>query len=192
MEFSIPAYVERVLNRLEENGFSAYIVGGSVRDMLLGKTPSDYDVATDALPEEIEEVFGEYKTIEVGKKFGTIVVVQEEGNIEVTTFRQDGEYLDGRRPEQVFFSKNLKDDLSRRDFTINAMAYNKNTGIIDYFNGAEDLKNSIIKTVGSPEDRFKEDYLRIIRAVRFSTQLGFSIEENTFNACNYIVSSFPI
>ncbi|NLV88673.1 MAG: CCA tRNA nucleotidyltransferase [Tissierellia bacterium] len=183
MEFSIPAYVERVLNRLEENGFSAYIVGGSVRDMLLGKTPSDYDVATDALPEEIEEVFGEYKTIEVGKKFGTIVVVQEEGNIEVTTFRQDGEYLDGRRPEQVFFSKNLKDDLSRRDFTINAMAYNKNTGIIDYFNGAEDLKNSIIKTVGSPEDRFKEDYLRIIRAVRFATQLGFSIEENTFNAC---------
>src|SRR5690554_2881692 len=125
MDFSIPTYVERVLDKLEENGFSAYIVGGSVRDMILGKTPSDYDIATDALPEEIEEVFKEYKTIEVGKKFGTIVVVQKEGNIEVTTFRQDGEYLDGRRPEQVFFSKNLKDDLSRRDFTINAMAYNK-------------------------------------------------------------------
>ncbi|NLK44802.1 MAG: HD domain-containing protein [Tissierellia bacterium] len=183
MEFTIPAYVERVLDKLKENGFSAYIVGGSVRDMLLGKTPSDYDVATDALPGEIEELFGEYKTIQVGKKFGTIVVVQKEGNIEVTTFRQDGEYIDGRRPEEVFFSKNLKDDLSRRDFTINAMAYNKETGIIDYFNGAEDLKYNIIKTVGKPEDRFKEDYLRIIRAVRFATQLGFTIEENTLNAC---------
>ncbi|NLY84839.1 MAG: CCA tRNA nucleotidyltransferase [Tissierellia bacterium] len=183
MEFNIPVYVERVLDKLEANGFSAYIVGGSVRDMLLGKTPSDYDIATDALPEEIEGVFKDYKTIEVGKKFGTIVVVQEECNIEVTTFRQDGEYLDGRRPEEVFFSKRLRDDLSRRDFTINSLAYNKETGIIDYFNGVEDLKNKIIKTVGRPEDRFKEDYLRIIRAVRFATQLEFSIEENTFSAC---------
>jgi len=183
MEFVIPAYVERVIERLEANGFSAYIVGGSVRDMLLGRTPSDYDVATDALPEEIEEVFKDYKTIEVGKKFGTVVVVQREGNIEVTTFRQDGEYVDGRRPEEVFFSKNLKDDVSRRDFTINSLAYNKNTGIIDYFDGVEDLKKKIIRTVGDPEKRFKEDYLRIIRAVRFATQLGFSIEENTFNAC---------
>ncbi len=183
MEFNIPVYVERVLDKLEANGFSAYIVGGSVRDMLLGKTPSDYDIATDALPEEIEGVFKDYKTIEVGKKFGTIVVVQEECNIEVTTFRQDGKYVDGRRPEEVFFSKDLKDDLSRRDFTINSLAYNKNTGIIDYFNGVEDLKNKIIKTVGDPEERFKEDYLRILRAVRFATQLGFTIEEKTFNAC---------
>lgn len=183
MEFFIPSYVERLLDKLEENGFCAYIVGGSVRDMLLGKAPSDYDIATNALPEEIEELFNEYKTIAVGKKFGTIVVVQREGNVEVTTFRQDGKYVDGRRPEEVFFSKDLKDDLSRRDFTINSLAYNKNTGIIDYFNGVEDLKNKIIKTVGDPEERFKEDYLRILRAVRFATQLGFTIEEKTFNAC---------
>lgn len=105
MEWSIPTYVENIIDRLEENGFSAYIVGGSVRDILIGKEPSDFDVTTDALPEEIEVIFKDYTTLEVGKKFGTVVVVQEEGIVEVTTFRSDGEYLDGRRPERVFFSK---------------------------------------------------------------------------------------
>lgn len=183
MVFNIPKYVEQIIDKLENKGFNAYIVGGSVRDILIGKDPSDYDVNTDALPEEIEEVFKEYRTLEVGKKFGTIVVIQDEGTVEVTTFRSDGEYIDGRRPEEVYFSKNLHDDLSRRDFTINAMAYNKKTGIIDYFKGMEDLKEKTIKTVGKPKDRFKEDYLRIMRAIRFATQLGFSIDEDTSNSC---------
>jgi len=183
MEWSIPTYVENIIDRLEENGFSAYIVGGSVRDILIGKEPSDFDVTTDALPEEIEVIFKDYTTLEVGKKFGTVVVVQEEGIVEVTTFRSDGEYLDGRRPERVFFSKNIFDDLSRRDFTINAMAYNKNTGLIDYFNGMEDLEKKKIKAVGNPQERFEEDYLRIMRALRFATQLEFYIEEETYNSC---------
>lgn len=183
MELSIPMYIDRILNKLKKNGYKAYIVGGSVRDMLIGKSPSDYDIATDALPDEISQLFEEHKTIEVGKKFGTVVVVQGEGNSEVTTFRQDGEYIDGRRPERVYFSKELRDDLSRRDFTINSMAYSKETGLIDYFHGVEDLKKNIIRTVGNPEDRFGEDYLRIIRAVRFATQLDFAIEPKTYEAC---------
>lgn len=183
MELSIPAHIELILNKLKKNGYKAYIVGGSVRDMLIGKSPSDYDIATDALPDQISQLFKEFKTIEVGKKFGTVVVVQREGNTEVTTFRQDGEYIDGRRPERVFFSKELKDDLSRRDFTINSMAYSKEAGLIDYFHGVEDLKKDIIRTVGNPKDRFGEDYLRIIRAIRFATQLDFVIEPKTYEAC---------
>ena len=157
MEWNIPAYVENIINKLEDNGFNAYIVGGSVRDILLRIIPKDYDITTDATPSQILQVFKEYKTLEVGKKFGTVVVIQEEGNIEVTTFRSDGNYLDGRRPEEVYFSKNLLDDLSRRDFTINAMAYNKNIGLIDYFNGKEDLEKKSIRAVGNPKDRLKED-----------------------------------
>ena len=183
MELNIPEYVDRIIDKLEANGFSAYIVGGSVRDILIGKKPSDFDITTDALPDEIEEVFKEYKTLEVGKQFGTIVVVQDEGIVEVTTFRADGEYKDGRRPEEVYFSKNITDDLSRRDFTINSMAYNKKTVIIDYFQGKGDLKKRQIKTVGDPKERFSEDYLRIMRALRFASQLEFSIEDSTFEAC---------
>ena len=183
MEWNIPTYVENIISRLEEKGFSAYIVGGSVRDTLMGKKPSDFDITTDALPEEIGEIFSDCTTLEVGKKFGTVVVVQDEGSVEVTTFRSDGEYIDGRRPEKVYFSKNIFDDLSRRDFTINAMAYNKKTGLIDYFNGMEDLEKKIIKCVGNPHERLKEDYLRILRAIRFATQLKLSIDEETFHAC---------
>ena len=135
MDFNIPAYVENIIDKLEEGEYEAYIVGGSVRDLLLGRQPSDYDITTNALPEEIQEVFKDYRILEIGKQFGTIVVMQEEGTIEVTTFRSDGEYKDGRRPDAVYFSKSLKDDLSRRDFAINAMAYNKNTGLIDPFEG---------------------------------------------------------
>ena len=183
MVFNIPTYAETIINRLEEKGYEAYIVGGSVRDLLIGREPHDYDINTNALPEEIMEVFKEYKTLEVGKKFGTIVVVQNEGVVEVTTFRSDGEYIDGRRPEEVYFSKELKDDLSRRDFTINAMAYNKNSGLIDYFDGRGYLKHKLIKTVGDPQERFKEDYLRVIRAVRFASELEFFIEDETYKAC---------
>lgn len=183
MVFNIPRYVEKIINKLEEKGYFAYIVGGSVRDLLIGDKPSDFDVTTDAHPDEIEKIFSDFTTLEVGKEFGTVVVVQEEGIVEVTTFRADGEYLDGRRPEKVYFSKDLLEDLSRRDFTINAMAYNKNTGIIDCFNGREDLDNKIIRAVGNPYDRLKEDYLRIMRAIRFASQLGFSIDSLTFEAC---------
>lgn len=183
MVFNIPSYVDRIINSLEDSGYEAYIVGGSVRDILIGREPHDYDINTSALPEEIMEVFKEYKTLEIGKKFGTIVVVQNEGIVEVTTFRSDGEYVDGRRPEEVYFSKELIDDLSRRDFTINAMAYNKKIGLIDYFDGRGYLKHKLIKTVGDPQKRFKEDYLRVIRAVRFATELEFFIEDETYKAC---------
>ena len=182
MTFNIPNYVGNIIDRLEEKGHEAYMVGGSVRDMLLGKIPTDYDITTDALPDEIQNIFFDMKTIDIGKKFGTIIISQKEGNVEVTTFREEGRYIDGRRPEWVSFSLNIEDDLSRRDFTINAMAFNKKTGIIDYYGGIEDLENKIIKAVGNPEERFKEDYLRILRAVRFSTQLNFAIESSTFDA----------
>lgn len=183
MDFNIPEYVENIINKLEEEKYEAYIVGGSVRDLLIGRDPSDYDVTTNALPEEIEEVFKEYQILEIGKQFGTIIVIQEEGIVEVTTFRLDGEYINGRRPEEVYFSRSLKDDLSRRDFTINAMAYNKKAGLIDPFEGRGYLNNKLIKTVGDPDKRFKEDYLRIIRAIRFATVLEFFIEDDTYESC---------
>lgn len=183
MRFNIPDYVEKILDTLHQNGYDAFIVGGAVRDMIMDKNPSDYDVNTNALPDDIERVFKDYRTLNIGKRFGTVVVVQEEGFVEVTTFRTDGEYLDGRRPEQVFFSDELKEDLSRRDFTINAMAYNSNGGLIDYFGGVDDIEKRIIRTVGNARDRFSEDYLRILRAVRFATQLEFEIDKETKQAC---------
>ncbi len=183
MEFKIPTYVKKIMDKLVDNGYESYIVGGSVRDILMGRTPSDYDVNTNALPDEIEKIFNEYKTLKIGKEFGTIVIVDKEALVEVTTFRSDGEYLDGRRPEKVYFSNDIKDDLSRRDFTINAMAYNEKKGLIDYYDGRGYLKHKLIKTVGNPEDRFKEDYLRIMRAIRFATELEFFIEDDTCRAC---------
>lgn len=183
MDFNIPEYVENILTILQENGYNSFVVGGAVRDMIMGKEPSDYDVNTDALPDDIERVFKEFRTLNVGKRFGTVVVVQEEGFVEVTTFRSDGEYLDGRRPNEVFFSDELKEDLSRRDFTINAMAYNSEKGLIDYFGGIDDIEKKIIRTVGNARDRFSEDYLRILRAIRFATQLEFEIDQETKDGC---------
>lgn len=183
MKLEIPGYVENILNKLEEKGYKGYIVGGCVRDILINREPKDYDIATDATPDDILQIFRDYKTLEVGKKFGTVVVVQEDGIVEVTTFRADGEYKDGRRPEEVYFSKELKEDLARRDFTINSMAYNKKDGLIDYYNGREDLGKRQIKTVGEPKERFGEDYLRIMRAIRFATELDFSIEDRTYDIC---------
>lgn len=182
MKLIIPDYVETLLNRLEESGFEAFIVGGSVRDSILGKDPSDYDITTNALPEEIEDVFKDFKTILVGKEFGTVVVVGDKANVEITTYRIEEEYLDGRRPSSVSFSSNIVEDLRRRDFTINAMAYSKKRGLIDPFGGREDLDKKIIKTVGSPKERFLEDHLRILRCVRFSSTLGFEIEDETLKA----------
>lgn len=182
MKFHIPDYVKMVLNRLEEYGFEAFIVGGSVRDLILGKNPNDYDITTNARPEKIEEIFKAFKTISIGKEFGTIVVVQKEGNVEVTSYRIEGAYLDGRRPSEVQFSNNIEEDLSRRDFTINSMAYNEKQGLVDPFNGRIDLEKGTIKTVGNPRERFREDHLRILRGVRFATQLSFKIEDSVYTA----------
>ena len=179
---SIPKYVSDVLNRLEENGFSAYVVGGCVRDYLLGRPINDFDVATSALPEEMLEIFKDYKTVDNGIKHGTVAVVSENKLVEVTTFRSDGTYTDSRRPDSVSFERNIEEDLARRDFTINAMAYRKSEGIIDLYGGQEDLKNRLIRCVGNPTERFSEDALRILRALRFSAQLGFKLDPATLDA----------
>ena len=177
-----PEYVARIITKLERRGYEAYIVGGSVRDMLLGKAPHDYDVTTSAKPEEILDVFSDMRTIPTGIKHGTVTVLSDGEPIEVTTFRIDGEYLDSRRPERVFFTDDVTADLSRRDFTVNAMAYSEKRGLIDVFGGKDDLRDGIIRAVGVPEERFREDALRIMRAFRFSSQLGFRIEKNTLDA----------
>lgn len=182
MKFYIPNSIKEILNRLKENDYDAYIVGGSVRDLIIGKEPKDYDITTSARPDEIERIFKDKKTFDVGKHFGTIVVVTIDGNVEVTTYRTDGEYTDGRRPKEVYYTPDIIKDLSRRDFTINAMAYNEN-GLLDPFNGMEDIRRKRIRTVGNPYKRFEEDYLRILRAIRFAAQLGFHIDNKTKDAC---------
>lgn len=182
MNIDIPRNVCQIIKKLESQGFEAYIVGGCVRDSFLGKIPKDYDITTSASPEEVKKCFEDCAVIETGIKHGTVTVVAEGENVEVTTFRIDGEYTDGRHPETVTFSKNLYDDLSRRDFTINAMAYNPRVGLIDNFGGQSDLFNRRIACVGEPSVRFEEDALRIIRAMRFASELGFEIEENTAEA----------
>lgn len=174
-----PQYVKTVLDKLSAAGFEAYIVGGSLRDMLIGRDPSDFDVTTSALPEEILEVFSDMRTIPTGLKHGTVTVLSDGEPIEVTTFRTDGEYLDSRHPESVSFTNDVCDDLSRRDFSVNAIAYNEKRGIVDPFGGQDDIKRKILRAVGDPDKRMNEDALRIMRALRFSAQLGFSIEENT-------------
>lgn len=179
MDIYMPPYVEAVINRLEDSGFEAYIVGGCVRDSLLGKEPKDYDITTSASPEQIKECFSDSTVIETGIKHGTVTVVSDGNNIEVTTFRVDGDYTDHRHPSSVEFSDKLVDDLLRRDFTINSMAYNHRTGIIDKFGAQRDLFRRVISCVGEPAVRFNEDALRIMRALRFSAELGFEIDEIT-------------
>ncbi|MDR0984285.1 MAG: HD domain-containing protein [Ruminococcus sp.] len=182
MENKIPEFVLTALKMLTNNNFEAYIVGGCVRDMLLGTLPVDYDITTNATPEQIKEVFSEYKTIDVGIRYGTVCVIIDGESIEITTYRIDGEYKENRHPENVKFTANLEDDLSRRDFTVNAVAVGINGEVTDPFNGKNDVKNKIIRCVGDPEKRFGEDALRIMRAVRFASVLVFEIEENTKKA----------
>lgn len=170
----------RVIEKIEQAGFEAVIVGGAVRDYLLKRNINDVDVATSALPEEIKQIFSH--TVDVGIEHGTVVVLDEGKSIEVTTYRTDGTYRDFRRPDEVTFVRELSQDLERRDFTINAMAITKHGEIIDLFGGKEDLKNGIIRAVGDPNSRFREDALRMLRAVRFAAQLGFSIEDGTMKA----------
>ncbi len=182
MEFALPGPVLECLDRLKQAGFDAYAVGGCVRDHVLGVPPHDYDICTSARPEEMRRVFRGERTIETGIKHGTLTVLISGMPLEITTFRVDGEYLDGRHPESVRFTGRVADDLSRRDFTINAMAYAPGTGIVDPFGGQADCKAGVIRCVGKPERRFGEDALRILRALRFSARLGFPIEENTARA----------
>jgi tRNA nucleotidyltransferase (CCA-adding enzyme) len=161
-----------IINILERNGFEAFIVGGCVRDSLLNKKPHDWDITTNALPEQVISCFKGYKVIETGLKHGTVTVMLDGEPYEITTYRVDGKYSDNRHPDSVRFVSSLKADLSRRDFTVNAMAYSPSVGLIDYFGGQEDLKNKLIKCVGEPDKRFQEDALRIMRAVRFDKSLG--------------------
>lgn len=178
-----PTAVLEVMERLESAGFQAWCVGGCVRDSLLGKTPFDWDVATSALPQETKACFAGERLIEVGMIHGTVAVVGKEGHpIEITTFRTDGGYTDGRHPDSVTFSPSLEADLSRRDFTVNAMAYHPKRGLVDLFGGREDLKQGVLRCVGDPVKRFSEDALRILRCLRFSSQLGFEIEVQTREA----------
>ncbi len=179
IKFEIPDYVEEIIQKLEIAGFEAYAVGGCVRDMLMGRVPDDFDVCTNALPDKMLHIFKDYKVIETGIKHGTVTVVNNHNHVEVTTYRIDGEYLDNRRPENVEFTSDLREDLVRRDFTVNAMVYSPTKGVIDFFGGMDDIKNKVIRCVGSPDERFNEDALRIMRAIRFSSVLGFTIDKET-------------
>lgn len=169
-----------IIETIQENGYEAYFVGGSVRDFLLDRKIGDVDIATSATPDEVQKMFP--KTIDVGKKHGTVIVLLNGKSYEVTTFRTEGQYVDYRKPQYVRFIRSLKEDLRRRDFTINAMAMDKTGEIIDYFGGKNDLKNRVIRTVGNPYERFSEDALRMLRALRFVSQLSFQLEEETKNA----------
>lgn len=184
MHFEIPKKVEIIINTLEEAGFEAYAVGGCVRDALLGRTPNDWDITTSAKPEQVKVLF--HRTVDTGIAHGTVTVLLEKDGFEVTTYRVDGEYEDGRHPKEVTFTASLEEDLKRRDFTINAMAYNPKKGLVDLFEGQKDLEDKVIRCVGDPLERFTEDALRIMRAVRFLAQLGFSLEENTRKALSVL------
>ena len=174
-----PAYIYEILDRLEKNGFEAYAVGGCVRDHLMGKTPYDYDITTNALPHQIKEVFSDHDIASYGEQHGTVGVIAERQVVEITTYRTEGSYTDHRRPDSVSFSASLDEDLKRRDFTINAVAMDKSGNIIDNYGGRDDIDNKILRTVGTPDERFSEDALRILRCLRFSSQLGFRPETET-------------
>lgn len=182
MKIYLPKVVKFIIDRIYEYGYEAFIVGGCIRDCILGITPNDYDITTNATPNKIMDIFKEFKLIKNGIKHGTIGILIDGDIYEITTYRIESEYEDSRRPKSIEFTANIVDDLKRRDFTINAMAYNDKKGLIDDFGGIVDLKNKVIKTVGNPDKRFNEDGLRIIRAIRFSSKLGFNIEDKTLNS----------
>ena len=187
MTFDLPVNVKKIIRTLQNAGFDAYAVGGCVRDVMLGRKPADWDVTTNARPEQVKKLFR--RTIDTGIKHGTVTVMMNDVNrtykgYEVTTYRIDGEYEDSRHPKEVTFTEDLKEDLRRRDFTINAMAYNEKTGLVDEFGGAEDLRCRMIRAVGDPYERFTEDALRILRAYRFAAQLGFAIDIKTEEAAS--------
>lgn len=180
MTITLPKDVSKIISALEDHGYEAFAVGGCVRDVLLGREPEDWDITTSAKPEEVKAIYS--RTIDTGIEHGTVKVMLGKNGYEVTTYRIDGKYSDNRHPDRVEFTASLEEDLKRRDFTINAMAYNDSRGLIDLFGGMDDLKAKIIRCVGDPRERFKEDALRMFRAVRFSAQLGFDIEDKTADA----------
>ena len=180
MKIELPEKVSQILKQIQAAGFEAYAVGGCVRDSILGRTPDDWDITTSAKPGQIKEIFR--RTVDTGIQHGTVTVMLDKEGFEVTTYRVDGEYEDSRHPKEVLFTASLEEDLKRRDFTINAMAYNESAGLVDIFGGIKDLEKGIIRCVGNPMERFTEDALRIMRAIRFSAQLGYEIEENTKTA----------
>lgn len=180
IQIQLPQKVHDIIKTLQAAGYEAYAVGGCIRDSVLGKEPDDWDITTSAKPEEVKKLF--HRTIDTGILHGTVTVMIEKEGFEVTTYRIDGMYEDSRHPKDVTFTANLKEDLRRRDFTINAMAYNERDGLIDIFKGLEDIERKLIRCVGKPKERFKEDALRMMRAVRFSAQLGYTIEEKTKEA----------
>lgn len=182
MRLEIPEYVTKLMNILNENGYECFIVGGAIRSMLLNRPVHDYDLTTNALPEQTKQVFRSFHTIDTGLQHGTVTVVSDHNPIEITTYRKETEYKDHRHPDQVIFTRTIMDDCARRDFTINALCYNKETGILDFFDGQKDLKNKVIRCIGDPYERFDEDALRILRALRFASQLNFSIEDTTAKA----------
>lgn len=191
----LPEQAILVLNELEKNGYEAYLVGGFVRDLILGRSTHDIDCATNALPDEIERIFSHHKQSQIGKDHGTIGVKVNHDWIEITTYRLDEETKDHRRPKSVTFTPSLKEDVVRRDFTINALAINQKGEIIDYVNGQEDIKSRIIRCVGNPELRFYEDSLRILRGIRFACQLNFEIENNTLEAMHkqsYLLNTLAV
>lgn len=178
----LPDNIKILIEKLRDAGFEAYTVGGCVRDSILGLSPDDYDLTTSALPEQIKEVFADYRVIDTGIRHGTVTVLSGGSPIEVTTFRVDGAYSDNRRPDHVTFTRSITEDLERRDFTINAIAYSHIDGFVDPFGGETDIRNGVIRCVGKPADRFDEDALRILRALRFSSRFGFAIEPETARA----------
>lgn len=180
IRITLPEDVKFIISELKKAGFEGYAVGGCVRDSLLGRIPGDWDITTSALPNDIKAVFR--RTVDTGIEHGTVTVLLNDSSYEVTTYRIDGEYKDGRHPESVQFTEQIGEDLKRRDFTINAMAYNDEDGLIDLFNGREDIKRGVIRCVGNADARFDEDALRILRAVRFAAQLDFDIDADTRNA----------
>ncbi len=182
---AVPERCARILDTLNDAGFEAYVVGGCVRDSLLGRIPSDWDITTSARPEEVTALFR--RTVPTGIKHGTVTVLSGKESYEVTTYRIDGSYGDGRHPDSVTFTGSLREDLMRRDFTVNAMAYSPRDGLVDFFDGTGDMQKHVLRAVGDPEERFREDALRIMRAVRFSAQLDYSIEEKTLGALSGLV-----
>ena len=180
MKIQMPEAANYIIQTLMAHGYEAYIVGGCVRDSVLGRTPQDWDITTSATPEQTKALFR--RTIDTGIEHGTVTIMMDHVGYEVTTYRVDGKYEDHRRPKEVTFTASLLEDLKRRDFTINAMAYNEQEGLVDIFGGAEDLRRGIIHCVGVPQERFDEDALRSLRAVRFAAQLDFEIEAKTRQA----------
>jgi tRNA nucleotidyltransferase (CCA-adding enzyme) len=189
MKISIPRKPKLIIDRLMENGYEAGLVGGCLRNLLLNLPVKDFDIATSASTEEMKVIFQDLTIISLGEKFGTLILVVEGENIEVTTFRKESSYLDNRHPDQVEFISNIEEDLKRRDFTINALYYNDITGLIDLFQSKKDLEEKIIRAVGNPMERFKEDSLRILRGLRFAARLNFTVEDYTRKA---ILQSYPL